>query len=147
MICRSDKAERVLSENGYARLLAMLSGFSDAPFIGDDARQGYLEAWSRPGALTAMLNWYRASPIYVPVSGEKVETDKALVLDPARLPITMPHLLIHGVEDRALRPAAFEGVGAFAPDFEVFRVKGAGHWILHEKPDLVAQKIMEWISS
>jgi pimeloyl-ACP methyl ester carboxylesterase len=34
-------------------------------------RQAYLDDWSQPGALTAMLNWYRASNIVVPATGEK----------------------------------------------------------------------------
>ena len=48
-----------------------------------EERQAYLDDWSQPGALTAMLNWYRASKIVVPAPGE--EADGA-ALDPRALP-------------------------------------------------------------
>lgn len=144
-LLRSDKAERVLSDDNFARLFNMIGGFSNAPFLDEDLAAGYARAWSRPGALTAMLNWYRASPIYVPVAGDEVDTDKALAIDPARLGIDVPHLLIYGVEDRALRPAAFKDIETYAPQTETHEVADAGHWILHERPDLVASKIADWL--
>jgi len=144
-LLRSDKAERVLSEDSFDRLFKMVGGFSQAPFLDADEKAGYAQAWGQPGALTGMVNWYRASPIYVPESGLSVEREKALAIDPARLQITMPHLLLHGIEDRALRPSAFKDIGAYAPETEILEVTGAGHWILHERPEIVADKIADWL--
>ena len=59
---RLPKAERVLSENGYARLLTAFGHFEEA------WRAELIEAWSRPGALTGGLNYYRASPLYPPTA-------------------------------------------------------------------------------
>ncbi len=146
-LLRSDKAERVLSENSFERLFGMLGGFSDVPFLDVDTKAAYAEAWGQPGALTGMINWYRASPIHVPQAGKPVDADKALVIDTDRLQIVMPHLLIYGVEDRALRPAAFNDIETFAPQVERHDVAGAGHWILHEKPDLVAEITAGWLKS
>ncbi len=144
-LLRSDKAERVFGENGFARLFNMLEGFSDVSFLDKATRAAYGTAWAQPGALTGMINWYRASPIYVPEAGKPVDADKALAIDPDRLRIAMPHLLIYGTEDRALRPAAFEDIETFAPRTERHDVPGAGHWILHEKPDLVAGIMAGWL--
>ncbi len=144
-LLRDPKAERVLSADGYARLFNMLSGFSEVAFLDEMTKSGYRDAWDKPGALTGMVNWYRASPIYVPVSGQEPDASRALAIDPERLQVSMPHLLIHGVEDRALRPAAFAGIDTFAPNTDVFEVQGAGHWILHEKPELVAARMLEWL--
>jgi pimeloyl-ACP methyl ester carboxylesterase len=145
-LLRSDKAERVMSENGFARLFNMLEGFSDGSFLDSETRAGYSQAWSRPGALTGMLNWYRASPMHVPEAGKPADPNKALAIDPARMKIIMPHLLIYGVEDRALRPAAFDGIETYATQTERHDVAGAGHWILHEKPKQVAETMAGWLS-
>lgn len=34
--------------------------------VSEKDRAAYLDEWSQPGALTGMLNWYRASPMAVP---------------------------------------------------------------------------------
>jgi pimeloyl-ACP methyl ester carboxylesterase len=36
---------------------------ADPSLIPAEERQVYIDQWSRPGALTAMLNWYRASQV------------------------------------------------------------------------------------
>ncbi|MGI9413981.1 MAG: alpha/beta hydrolase [Hyphomicrobiales bacterium] len=144
LLC-NPKAEEVLSRDDYARLMNMLEGFSATPFLTDEARAQYRDAWRRPGALTAMLNWYRASPIYVPEAGASPDPEKALKIDPDQLRIAMPHILIHGLEDQALRPSSFAGIEAYAPQVEVHRVEGAGHWILHERPGLVAETMKDWL--
>src|SRR5437868_3718718 len=43
---------------------------TDVSLLSDEERRHYLDDWGRPGALTAMLNWYRASEIVVPKPGE-----------------------------------------------------------------------------
>ena len=145
-LLRDPKAEEVLARDGYARLMNMLERFSQAPFLTDDAKAGYREAWGQPGALTAMLNWYRASPIYVPQADTQPDPDKALKADPEQMKITMPHLLLHGIEDQALRPSSFAGIDAYAPNLEVQRVEHASHWILHERPEFVAETMREWLA-
>ena len=41
----------------------------DLAMIPEAERRQYIADWSRPGALTAMLNWYRASKVMVPPPG------------------------------------------------------------------------------
>jgi len=53
LLLRDPKAERVLSENNFERLLKMrFAGRKEGPELDAD-RKAYLEAWSQPGALTA----------------------------------------------------------------------------------------------
>src|SRR5690606_15256312 len=59
-------AEARLAEDGHRRLLRMIEGFSHASFMDETLKAAYRDAWTRPGALTAMLNWYRAAPLIVP---------------------------------------------------------------------------------
>ena len=79
---REPEAEALLSANSFEKLLGMLSRFGPQPWLTPEKRAGYLEAWSAPGALTGMLNWYRASPAVVPQAGETV--------DPAKVPSSIP---------------------------------------------------------
>ena len=144
-LLRAPGAEEELSSNGFERLFSLFGGFSDAAFLDAETRAAYLRAWEQPGALTGMVNWYRASPIHVPEAGKPIETERALALDPERLRISMPHLLLYGIKDRALLRSAFEGIEAYAPHTERHDIAGAGHWILHEKPDLVAETIAGWL--
>ncbi|HTV70959.1 MAG TPA: alpha/beta hydrolase [Rhizobiaceae bacterium] len=142
---RPGQAER-LAENDFARGFSMLSGFSATPWMTDDLKARYLEAWSRPGAMEAMLNWYRASPIVVPEPGEVVSTAPVLELDPAAVTVRVPHLLIWGDDDTALRPSCIADLDQFTPDLTVKHIAGTGHWLLHEKPEEVAEAIRHFVS-
>lgn len=144
-LLRADKAERVLSEDGYRRLIDMFASFSGAEFMDDAMKTAYIDAWSQPGALTGMLNWYRASAIHVPVAGEEVDPSRAVEIDPEQVMVRVPHLLIHGLADRALKPSSFAGLERFAPELERVEIADTGHWVLHEKPEEVAEAIGKWL--
>jgi hypothetical protein len=62
---------------------------------------------ARLGALTGIFNWQRATPLLAPKVGEYVELGALPKLDPDRLRLRMPHLLIWGVDDKALPPVAW----------------------------------------
>lgn len=133
LLFRSAKAERVLSENGYARLLAAFAGRDEA------WRAELVEAWSRPGALTGGLNYYRASPLYPP-SPEDPGAAK-LQLDPRDFLVRVPTLVLWGERDQALLTGCLDGLGACVPDLKLVRIPDASHWIVHEKPERVASEI------
>lgn len=143
---RADGMEQRMAEDNYARTLNMIEGFSQAGWMTDEARNGYLDAWSQPGAMAAMLNWYRASPIIVPDIGAEAPPSKLLELPVEALSVKVPHLVVWGEADEALRPSCLDGLGAFAQHLTIRRVAGAGHWILHEKPVEVAKAIAEFVA-
>ncbi len=146
----SDAAER-MSKDNYARTLNMIAGFSATGWMDEEARAGYLEAWSTPGAMEAMLNWYRASPVVVPpVDQPAAELEgkvPVFAVDPKVMTVKMPHLVIWGNQDEALRPVCLEGIEQFAADLTIKQVDGSGHWILHEQPQVVASTLIEWLSA
>ena len=53
----------------------------------------------------------------------------------------VPTRIVWGLGDTALLPELLDGLDAFVPDLHVLRVAGASHWIVHERPDLVAGEI------
>jgi len=126
---RLAKAERVLSENGYARLLGAFADLDDA------TRRSLVEAWSQPGALTGGLNYYRASALYPP--GEDDPGAKKLQLKPEDFVVRVPTLLLWGMRDTALLPGCLDGLEAVVPELKVVRVPEASHWIARERTALV----------
>lgn len=143
---RETDAETRMSEDGFARTLNMIEGFSRTGWMDDQTRQGYLDAWGQAGAMTAMLNWYRASPVIVPPVGQPAPVSKLLELPADALAVRVPHLLVWGDGDEALRPSCLAGLEAYVDDLQIVRIAGAGHWILHEKPEEVATEISRFVS-
>jgi len=144
LLLRDPKAERVLSENNYERLLRMrFAGRKEGPGLDAD-RKAYLEAWSQPGALTGGLNYYRASPLY-PASASDPGAAK-LKLDPKDFTVKVPTLVIWGEKDTALLPAILDGIEEVVEKVQVVRVPDATHWVMDEKPDLVNTEIRRFIT-
>src|SRR5690606_8059994 len=104
------------------------------------------EAWTQPGALTGMLNWYRAAPLVVPPPGEAMPDAPILSMPADNFRVRVPHLVVWGEEDQALRPSCLEGLDGFAPDLTIERIAGTGHWLLHERPREVADAIRRFLA-
>jgi pimeloyl-ACP methyl ester carboxylesterase len=94
-----------------------------------------------------MLNWYRASQIAVPEQGAPVPENSVLDLPREAMTVSVPHLLVWGENDTALRPSCIDGLDRYAPKLTVKNVAGTGHWILHEKPGEVAAAIAGFVES
>ncbi len=114
---------------------------TDATKVGADERAIYIDQWSQPGALTAMLNWYRASAIVVP--GMDETPARPAYLDAPFPPITQPTLVVWGMNDIALLPCQLEGLAALVPDLTVVEVD-AGHFVPWENAPAVSAAIRGW---
>ena len=89
-----------------------------------------------------MLNWYRASPLVVPKVGETVDMAKVPKLDPAQLRVRMPHLVIWGMQDRALLPVTRSDAADYCDHPVVLReIEGADHWVVHQRGDEVIARL------
>lgn len=108
-------------------------------------RDNYIDEWNQPGAISAMLNWYRASNILVPTPGE--EAERPTWIDAPFPPVTQPTLVIWGLQDKALLPVQLEGLDALVPKLSVATVPEAGHFIPWEAPDVVNATIRDWLSA
>lgn len=144
---RDPRAEERLSANSFDKLIGMLSRFGPQPWLTPEKRARYVEAWSPPGALTGMLNWYRASPIVVPHPGEQVDPGKVMKLDPAQLRIRMPHLVIWGMDDRALLPVSRATLPDFCDDLTVKEIANADHWVVHQRTPEVIGHLRDFLGA
>jgi len=116
----------------------------DLETIPAEERATYVGQWSRPGALTAMLNWYRASKMVVPQPGIIVDIpDLVLRAFPK---IKIPVRVIWGLDDKALLPIQLEGIGEIGDDVEVFPLKGVGHFAPWEAPRQVAEALLPFLA-
>ena len=111
-------------------------GHVDLAAIDPDDRARSIAEWSRPGALTAMFNWYRASQIVVPAMGEEAPLPEWVVRGVPRLKI--PVQIVWGLDDKALLPIQLEGIGEVGDDVTVAPLAGVGHFAPWQAPERVA---------
>src|SRR5262249_3536408 len=100
---RSPMFERAAEAMGYEALFEKsFSRHVNLAVIDEVERQRYIAQWSRPGGLTAMLNWYRASKLKVPPPRVNLALPKSVS---GAFPIVeIPTLVIWGMRDKALLP-------------------------------------------
>jgi len=130
------RGEALLGAGEYRRLAEWAFAGSQIPAgLVEDYRAG----WAQPGAFGAMAEWYRAN--YRP---DLFNPDVPLELPKTAIPVSY----LHGDGDTAFVPGAVSGSGEFveAP-FRERIVKGVGHWITHDMPDLVAGEIRDWMTA
>ncbi|MGH8441294.1 MAG: alpha/beta fold hydrolase [Nevskiaceae bacterium] len=139
---RLDKAERVLSENDFQRLGYFFREWGRHGGTRPDAATlaRYKEAWARPGALAAALNYYRASPLYPASPPELVPQ-----LRPEDFRVRVPTLVIWGDADTALQPVLLDGLEACVTDLRIEHIAAGSHWVIHEFPDRIAALIRDFL--
>jgi pimeloyl-ACP methyl ester carboxylesterase len=117
---------------------------ADLTRIAPEERQAYLDEWSQPGALTAMLNWYRAAKIEVPAMGEAASLP--LWVRGPFPSVTQPTLVVWGLGDKALLPVQLEGLHARVKDLRIVTSATAGHFIPWEEPETVTEAIRDFMA-
>lgn len=94
----------------------------------------YRDAAAKPGALTAMINYYRN----VFASLFRGQQPQWSVLE-------IPTLTIWGENDAALGKELTYGTEAYVKDWQVGYIPNCSHWVQQEQPGLVNQYIREFI--
>lgn len=122
--------EIVLRARNFAAMRGSLRGSSRPGTFKDRDLDRYADAWAEPGALTAMLNWYRA----LPRSGDRDA-------DPG---IDAPTLILWGRRDRFLEEGLAEASLAFCREARLMTFADATHWLHLEKADAVNAALIEF---
>lgn len=148
---RDPGAEERLNAAGLSQFWMSLFGdHLKRGLMSEEDRDSYLSTWSQPGALTAMLNWYRASPIIVAdetapiksiplsINGSDDGSNDATI-------VRVQTLVIWGMQDRLLLPCLLDDLAYFAPMHTIKRIENAGHGLAHEVPATIIASIREWI--
>jgi pimeloyl-ACP methyl ester carboxylesterase len=87
-----------------------------------------------PGALTAMINYYRANL-------------RTLGRAAPAPPIDVPTLMIWGEQDTALGLELTEGYDPYVTDFTLCRLPGVSHWVQQEAPEQVNARFLTWLKN
>lgn len=118
--------ERLLLADDAAGLRAL---FANTAFHHREAMEHYVELLSRPGALTAALNWYRA-------------IDRGVVL--GLQPVVAPTLFVWSTDDPAIGREAAEACEKHVAGPYRFEVlEGVSHWIPDDAPDELNRLLLE----
>lgn len=144
---RRDGAGERAAADDFRESFAGLERHSRHPWITDEVKQRFREAWQGPERLDAMFNWYRSSPIVVPVAGEPPPEAPLYGAPADAFRVTVPHLLVWGLDDSALLPGARKRLPEFCDELTVREVPGADHWILHTHAEQVAGFVREFLGS
>jgi pimeloyl-ACP methyl ester carboxylesterase len=150
LMFRGENAEKTLSANDYAGLVGAVlgAGLKTGAFTEAD-KQEYIKAWSQPGALTGGLNYYRANHVGPPAPAKEGDPKSAstgnFALDPTKLTVKVPTLVIWGEKDTALLTQNLDGLDQFVPQLTIKRIPDGSHWVIHEKAAEVNADIREFI--
>ena len=117
-------AHKALSAEGLARWVKNKT-----------ARAKYVEAFKRSN-FEAMLNYYKKNYPRMPY---KEDTSPVVR-------VQAPVLMFHGLNDRALLPAALNGTWKWVgKDLTLVTVPGAGHFVQQDASELVSRTMKMWL--
>jgi epoxide hydrolase 4 len=95
----------------------------------------YARAAQEPGAMTAMLNWYRAAARSR--AGGAGARDYPV--------IETPTLIVWGEEDVAIDIATLDGTDRYVHDLTIERLPNVSHWVQQEAPEKVNEALRGWL--
>lgn len=123
--------ERFLARDGFASLARAVRGGRRGTCTDEDLAV-YREAWAQPGALTGMVNWYRA----------------ALRSGATRLPrarVGAETLVLWGARDRFLGREMAGPSLALCDRGRLEVLESATHWVQHDEADVVNDRLVRFL--
>jgi pimeloyl-ACP methyl ester carboxylesterase len=135
-------AEALLRADGYRRLWGFFTDWGSAAWLTDAVKEQYRAVWDQ--SLTGGLNYYRASPLRPAREGDPAAS--SITLPREMLTVDLPTLVLWAMEDAALLPELVDGLEEYIPHLTLERVPGASHWIVHERPQFVAERLGAFLS-
>lgn len=112
--------------NGVASLVGSSRPGTFSP---DDLAQ-YRAAWSQPGALTSMINWYRAAFRHRTPFPDRT--------------VRVPTRILWGVRDAFLMAEMAQESLRYCARAELITFPDATHWLQHEEPARVSQILIDF---
>jgi pimeloyl-ACP methyl ester carboxylesterase len=129
--------EWLLSRRDYRPIADAFAGMAiDKARFPEEVLRVYRENAARPGALTAMIHWYRAY-----VRGGGAARQRRL----GHPVIETPTLMIWGERDSALGKETTFDTGAYVRDFTIRYLPDVSHWVQQEAPETVNAMLEAWL--
>ena len=128
--------EFILRRRDWTLLVRVLRNTSPRGVFSDSDLEQYKESWAKKGALTAMLNWYRAA-LWCP---------SKFALDSEASRVKVPTLLIWGKNDQFVGEAMARESLQCCDDGHLEIFETATHWVQHEEPARVNTLLSQFFS-
>ena len=142
---RTPGFEKAIEAMGYRTFFEKtFARHVDLSKMPESEKRQYIAEWAQPGALTSMLNWYRAGKMVVPPPGLTVPLPDWLLK--AFPKVRVPTLVVWGMKDTALLPIQLEGLDDLVEDLRIVRLPEAGHFAPWEAPDEVADALRDFLA-
>jgi epoxide hydrolase 4 len=128
--------ERLMRAGDYRTVREAFRGMAiDKSRFPKEVLQVYRDNAARPGALTAMLNYYRAF----------VRGGASRQQGLGYPPIDVPTLLLWGEEDTALGIETTQGTDAYVRNLTLRYLPRVSHWVQQEAPETVNAMLEAWL--
>ncbi|MEM8899358.1 MAG: alpha/beta hydrolase [Bacteroidota bacterium] len=142
---REEKAGELSTANNFQQSFEGMYQHSTDSWLTEEVKDRFRKAWGNAERLQAMINWYKSSPIVVPVIGQALPEAPLYGATREKFRVSVPHLLIWGMKDTALLPDVKKFLHEFCDDLTVKEVPDADHWILHTHAEVVARYMREFM--
>lgn len=123
-----------LRSNDWRGMLRALRGSGKIHTFTNEDIAEYKKAWSQPGALTSMINWYRAIFRYQPTM-------------PPGARVRVPTLMMWGMQDVALSHRMARPSLDYCDDGKLTFFEDATHWVQHDAADEVNRLLIEFFKN
>jgi epoxide hydrolase 4 len=124
--------EAMIRLGGYRSLEAAFAEVGPPGAFDRSTIDRYRVAWRQPGALTSMLNWYRAlfrQPLPMPALSS----------------IPVPTLLIWGDRDRFAVPGLADRSASLCRNVQIEHWPDATHWTPHDDPERFLNAVLKFV--
>ena len=119
--------------NDYRAIASVFTNTSiDKTAFTPEDLKAYKQATAQPGALTAMLNYYRSNFLGL---FQKQEWEV----------LQVPTLMIWGENDRALGKELTYNTQEYVRDLQICYIPNCSHWVQQEQPELVNQYMRDFL--
>ncbi len=125
--------EALFRAGGWAGGLRALTGSARPDTFTAEDLERYRTAWAQPGAITAMINWYRAAariPAHTLEGGTRVR---------------VPTRVIWGRHDVALSHRMAQASVDLCDEGDLHLIDEATHWVQHDAPERVNALLLDWL--
>ena len=124
--------EAAMRAQDWRRMIGALQASGKAHTFTSEDIEKYKEAWSQPGAITAMLNWYRAAVRY-PLT---MSDDQC---------VRVPTLMMWGMNDVALTHRLARPSMDYCNEGNLIFFPEATHWVQRDEADEVNRHLLNFV--
>lgn len=125
-------AEKILSANDFREMVRGLRNSAKKNTFTDEDIEKYKEAWSQPGVLTTMLNWYRAAFRFPPKMPEDVN-------------VKVRTLMMWGMKDFALTHRLARPSMDYCDEGNLILFPESTHWVHLDAAEEVNHYLVDFL--